>query len=145
MSSFPPGRIVIKSESYTYTADQFFAPDNLVIEENRDEDGNVSYIYYQVNQETGERTVWMRPLLDIINVQTAVFSLDTVNTNYNVSYWYSYTPEDGDMVICTERYTTPGKPRYAYAHRRLCSVCIRRQCCHRSILSAEKLLYTRIG
>lgn len=102
------GRYVLNQNQYTYTADQFFAPDNLVIEENRDEDGNVSYIYYQVNQETGERTVWMRPLLDIINVQTAVFSLDTVNTNYNVSYWYSYTPEDGDMVICTERYTTPG-------------------------------------
>ena len=102
------GRYVLNQNQYTYTADQFFAPDNLVIEENRDEYGNVSYIYYQVNQETGERTVWMRPLLDIINVQTAVFSLDTVNTNYNVSYWYSYTPEDGDMVICTERYTTPG-------------------------------------
>lgn len=101
------GRYVLNQNQYTYTADQFFAPDNLVIEENRDEDGNVSYIYYQVNQETGERTVWMRPLLDIINVQTAVFSLDTVNTNYNVSYWYSYTPEDGDMEICTERYTTP--------------------------------------
>ncbi len=101
------GRYVKNQSQYTYYAEEFFAPDNLSIEQSYDEDGNfVSYIYYEVNPDTEEKTVWMRPQFDIINVETAIFSVDSENTSYNVSYWHSYTPSDGETVICTERYTS---------------------------------------
>lgn len=100
------GRYVTSGTQYTYNVEEFFV-NNVTIETETDEEGNLTnYVYYLTDETTGEKKVWMKPLINIINVKTAVFAVDTENTKYSVSYWYSYTENEGEPVITTERFTS---------------------------------------
>lgn len=100
------GRYVTTGMQNTYYVDEVFVKDEVTITTETDDDGNVTnYVYSIIDESTGELKVWMRPLINILNIKTAVFAVDTENTDYSVSYWYSYTEEGAEPVVSTERFT----------------------------------------
>lgn len=99
------GRYTKISAQYTYTVEEVFI-ENITIEPQKDENGETtSYIYYITDESTGEKKAWMQTLINIVNLKSAVFAVDTVNTDYNVTYWYMFTENEGEPVVTTVKYT----------------------------------------
>lgn len=93
--------------AYRYTAKTYYTDKFVSIEEVKNEETNTTAYAYYVNNESGEKTLWMQSVVNIAMVEYADINVDVItsgNNIYNVNFWSVYKLKEGDVETLTQVY-----------------------------------------